>query len=82
MSVRKQKTDEMSPKKDPRNTPRPDADPSDAFLDALSERAVADSQANLVSGGRVIESVCDDPEVRAAVGRVQPYTAPKGRAQP
>ena len=58
----------MSQNKDPRNTPGPDADPSDAFLDALSERAAADSQANLANGGRVIEAVFNDPTVRAALG--------------
>jgi hypothetical protein len=57
----------MSPKNDPRNTSGPE-DPSDAFLDALTERAAADSQANLAAGGRVLESVFDDPTVRAALG--------------
>ena len=61
----------MSPKQDPRNTSGTD-DPSDAFLDALTERAAADSQANLAAGGRVIESVFDDPMVRQALGVSSP----------
>lgn len=67
----------MSQSKDPRNTPGPDIDPSDAFLDALTERSVAESKANLASGGRVLESVFDDPTVLAALDRVQSGTAPK-----
>lgn len=58
----------MSPKKHLRSTPGPDADPSDAFLDALSERAAKDSAENLSNGGRVAESVFDDPTVRQALG--------------
>ncbi len=57
----------MTQNKDPRNTPGTE-DPSDAFLDGLTERAVADSQANLANGGRVLESVFDDTTVRAALG--------------
>lgn len=63
----------MSPKQDPRNTPGPDTDPSDAFLDALTERSAAESKANLASGGRVLESVFDDPEVRAALDDCVPH---------
>ena len=58
--------------KDPRNTPGTEPDPSDAFLDALTERAATDSQANLAAGGRVIESVFDDPMVRQALGVSSP----------
>lgn len=54
--------------KDPRSTPGTEEDPPNAFLDGLTERAAADSQANLAAGGRVIESVFDDPMVRQALG--------------
>jgi hypothetical protein len=53
--------------KNPRSTPGTEPDHSDAFLDGLSERAAADSQANLAAGGRVIESVFNDPTVKAAL---------------
>lgn len=58
----------MSQKDKPASTPSTEFDPSDAFLDGLTKRAAADSQANLVAGGRVLESVFDDPIVRAALG--------------
>jgi hypothetical protein len=63
----------MTQNKDPRNNPGTE-DPSDAFLDGLTERAAADSQANLTAGGRVIESVFDDPIVKAELEQAdQPH---------
>lgn len=56
----------MSPKQDPRNTFGPE--PSEAFKDALTERAAADVAQSLAKGGRVLETVLDDPTVRAALG--------------
>jgi hypothetical protein len=53
-----------------RNTPGTEPDPSDAFLDALTERAATDSQANLAAGGRVLESVFDDPIVKSHLDAV------------
>jgi hypothetical protein len=58
--------------KDPRNTPGTEADPSDAFLDALAERAAKDSVNNRANGGKILASIFDDPLVKSHLDAVPP----------
>ncbi len=60
--------------KDPRRTP--DTEPSDAFLRQLREKAATESAENLAAGGRIIESVFNDPVVREVLARQEDGAVP------